>query len=470
VIIEQFLKLTVTKKLMIAVLMVLSVMLAGGTFSLQKYVKNRMGDIYLESVQNLFNSFQEGVKGSLERGQMKSFQKLLAQQGSIPGVLDISLYDKNGIVNLSSSGEEMSGKKLPAEISTLLHEKKKTIENISNEEIRIVSPQIVVGDCIRCHLEWKEGTIGGSLSLSYDLKALNTSIAKLNVMLAIACLFLLLGTCTCIYLVVRYTMGKPISRIIDDLSDSAGKIDSVVDRATKAGRSLADNANAQAASLEETSASLIEIASMTDRNAESASSANDLMQNAVNVMADADRAMDQLNQAMSDITAANEETNKIIQTIEGIAFQTNLLALNASVEAARAGEAGAGFAVVAKEVRNLATRTSEAAKNTTQLLEDTNQRVINGVKLLGNTEKAFKNAVGRSGETATFLEEISTASKDQSLSINHISTAIHELDKVTQQNSLNAEGASEIASDMKQQAMRLNSFMEKLVNLVHGHK
>ncbi len=467
-IVEQFLKLTVTKKLMVAVLVVLTVMLAGGTFLLQEYVKNKMRDVYIESVHNLFNSFQEGVKGSLERGQMKSFQKLLSQQGNIPGVLDVSLYDKDGTIDLSSSGKEMTGKEMPPDIKALLHEKRKTIESVDAEKIRIITPQIVVGDCVRCHLDWKRGDIGGSLSMSYDLKALNASVANLNMMLVISCLLLVVITCSCLYFVVRYTVGDPISLIIDDLSESAGKIDSVVGRAAEAGRSLAENATAQAASLEETSASLEEISSVTDRNAESAASANDLMQNAMTVMADADRTMDQLDQAMSDITSANEETNRIIQTIEAIAFQTNLLALNAAVEAARAGEAGSGFAVVAQEVRNLATRTAEAAKNTTELLESTNQRVIHGVELLSATEKAFKNAVGQSGETARFLEEITAASREQSESISHVSTAIHELDEVTQQNSQNAEGASQIASDMEQQFMRLNSFMEKLVNLVHG--
>jgi len=462
--------LAITTKLMVAVLVVLVVSLSGGTFLLQGYVKNRMTGIYLESVHNLFNSFQEGVKGSLERGQMKNFQKLLSQQSDIPGVLDVSLYDKSGIVNLSSSGKEMTGKEMPADIKAPLYEKKNTIEDVNSGAIRIVSPQIIVADCIRCHLDWKKGEIGGSLSMTYDLTFLNTTIKNLKIMLVTGCLILLLITIGCIYYVVRLTVTKPIGWIITDLSESAGKIDSVVDRAAEAGRSLADNANSQAASLEQTSASLEEIASMTNRNAESAASANGLMQNAMTVMADADRAMGQLNKAMADISLANEETNKIIKTIEGIAFQTNLLALNASVEAARAGEAGAGFAVVAKEVRNLATRTSDAAKSTTQLLEETNTRVVHGVKLLDNTETAFKNAVGRSGETARFLEEITAASREQSTSINHVTTAIQELDKVTQENSLNAEGASRIASDMKLQAGQLNSFMEKLVNLVQGRK
>ena len=85
--------------------------------------------------------------------------------------------------------------------------------------------------------------------------------------------------------------------------------------------------------------------------------------------------MSDLTRSMEEISKASEETQKIVKTIDEIAFQTNLLALNAAVEAARAGEAGAGFAVVADEVRSLALRAAESSRNTAALIDGTVSRI-----------------------------------------------------------------------------------------------
>ena len=99
--------------------------------------------------------------------------------------------------------------------------------------------------------------------------------------------------------------------------------------------------------------------------------------------------MSRLTFPCKQITQASEETQKIVKTIDEIAFQTNLLALNAAVEAARAGEAGAGFAVVADEVRNLAMRAAEAAKNTANLIEGTVQTVKERLRAGGQDQRGL---------------------------------------------------------------------------------
>ena len=163
----------------------------------------------------------------------------------------------------------------------------------------------------------------------------------------------------------------------DEIGDLARSVDTmrlemaeVVGESKEAAQSLSAAAAEQAASLEETSSSLEEMTSMIGKNSESTAQADRLMAASREITREAAKTMGDLTRSMQEIANASEQSQKIVRTIDEIAFQTNLLALNAAVEAARAGAAGAGFAVVADEVRSLALRAAAAAKNTSELMGD----------------------------------------------------------------------------------------------------
>ena len=137
-----------------------------------------------------------------------------------------------------------------------------------------------------------------------------------------------------------------------------------------ASQTLSHGASQQAASLEESSASMEEMAATTRTNAENSAKAAAMMAETDECVRDAHRALDQMVASMEGIKESSAKVAKIIQAIDEIAFQTNILALNAAVEAARAGEAGMGFAVVADEVRSLAQRSAQAARDTAALIEE----------------------------------------------------------------------------------------------------
>jgi methyl-accepting chemotaxis protein len=211
------------------------------------------------------------------------------------------------------------------------------------------------------------------------------------------------------------------------------------------------------------SSSLEEIASTTRQNAENASQANQLTNGAMEVVEKANKSMALLTTSMREISKASEDTQKIIRTIDEIAFQTNLLALNAAVEAARAGEAGAGFAVVADEVRNLAMRSAEAAKNTAGLIEETVKKVKDGSDLVERTNREFNlvaETVTKSGE---IVGEIAAASREQTQGIEQVNRAVADLDRVTQQNAADSEESESIAAEMHSQAEQMKGFIAGLI-------
>ncbi len=183
-------------------------------------------------------------------------------------------------------------------------------------------------------------------------------------------------------LIMSKKIVKSFGKLMKVQSAIAEEIITVAEVVSSASNELADGASTQAAAIEETSAAIEETSSMTKQNADNAVQARNMMKETINIVTEANQKMELLSSAMAKITAKSEETQKIVKTIDEIAFQTNLLALNAAVEAARAGEAGAGFAVVADEVRNLAMRSADAAKNTSSLIEETIEAIRNGLILI----------------------------------------------------------------------------------------
>jgi methyl-accepting chemotaxis protein len=261
---------------------------------------------------------------------------------------------------------------------------------------------------------------------------------------------------------------KPINRVVTGITEAAHQVGSAALHVSESSQRLAEGASEQAASLEETSSSLEEMSSMARQSSDNAGQARMMMTEAKGVVEKANNQMTQLTEAIGQITKSSEETAKIIKTIDEISFQTNLLALNAAVEAARAGEAGAGFAVVADEVRNLALRAAEAAKNTSSLIEKTIKAVKNGNEITIATQSAFRANAEISGKIGQLVDEIATASEEQAHGISQVSTAVSEMDRVTQQTAANSEESASAAEELNAQAQQMRGYVEELATVVNG--
>ena len=271
-----------------------------------------------------------------------------------------------------------------------------------------------------------------------------------------------------ILFIVLTRISNAIRQIINDLHYVGDQVATGSDQVSSASQQLAEGASEQAASIEETSSSLEEMSSMTKQNASSAGQADTLMKEANRIVGQANDSMEELTGSMEEISKASEETSKIIKTIDEIAFQTNLLALNAAVEAARAGEAGAGFAVVAEEVRNLAMRSADAAKNTAELIEGTVKKIHTGSGIVDKTNKAFTRVAQSAVKVGELVGEIAAASNEQSQGIDQVNIAVSEMDKVVQQNAANAEESASASEELNAQAQQMKGSVEDLMAMVGG--
>ncbi len=272
--------------------------------------------------------------------------------------------------------------------------------------------------------------------------------------------------------VLAFFLGRGISTTLKQVSmtlnEGADQVAAAAGEVSSSSQTLAEGASQQAAAVEETSASLEEVGAMIKQDADNARQADDLMKEANTVIQDADESMKKLTTSMHEISAASSQTQKIVKTIDEIAFQTNLLALNAAVEAARAGEAGAGFAVVADEVRNLAMRAAEAAKNTSNLIEGTVQKITTGNALVSETSESFYVASQSTTRIGTIISEIAGAASQQANAINQVTKAIHEIDTVTQANAAAAEESASASEELNAQAEMMKGSVGHLLEMVGG--
>lgn len=253
--------------------------------------------------------------------------------------------------------------------------------------------------------------------------------------------------------------SNDLNRIVGEILAVSEQIAAGAEQVSDGSQSLSQGATESAASLEEVSASMTEMGSQTSANAEKASLANILSNQAKTAAENGNEQMHQMVKAMGEINMAGQSISKIIKVIDAIAFQTNLLALNAAVEAARAGRHGKGFAVVAEEVRNLAARSASAAKETAELIEGSVAKTNNGNVIASKTAESFSEILSAVGQVADLVGEIAMASNEQAEGLSQINTGLGQIDQVTQANTANSEESAAAAEELSGQALHLKELV-----------
>ena len=251
------------------------------------------------------------------------------------------------------------------------------------------------------------------------------------------------------------TMVDHLNNVLNTINNDIVKVSAATSQVSAASLSLSQGATEQAAAIEEVKSSIIEISNQTSINAENATQANTVTHNVTQAAQTGQQRMNNMLKAMEQISLNSELTQKVVKSIDDIAFQTNLLALNAAVEAARAGIHGKGFAVVAEEVRNLAARSAKAAAETADLIARSNKEIVEGVNICEHTAEALDEISVNVEKNSTLIEQISLASSHQAQALTQINNGLNQIEIVTHQNTASAEQTASASEHMATQASEL---------------
>jgi methyl-accepting chemotaxis protein len=296
------------------------------------------------------------------------------------------------------------------------------------------------------------------------------------------------------FFVMKRQFSRPLLPVVTALRTAASELTGAATRISASSTTLSEGARIQADSLLKTGASLETLAKASQQNANLARQAKGFAEGARDhakagavamkemgsEIVGLQRVGTELDHSMKEIDRASDEVQKIIKSIDAIAFQTNILALNAAVEAARAGEAGRGFAVVAEEVRHLSRRSTEAARETSMLLQQSSLKSSQGMRITRQVLQSLEALTATTGQVDVSLQNIArevfavddcmnqvvASSEQQSRSVESIRVAVGQVDGVIHDSLSRADEYTGAARSLTTQARRLNDAVHQIEGLL----
>ncbi|MBB2205577.1 globin-coupled sensor protein [Gluconacetobacter takamatsuzukensis] len=262
------------------------------------------------------------------------------------------------------------------------------------------------------------------------------------------------------YLTLRDDLNAAMAALSDTLGsvhDTSRVIDSAAAEISNAAHDLAGRTERQAASVEQTAATVEQVGATVARTAARVAEAEDFVAQCQEVTGRFGGMIAQARASMDDIAAASDAIGRITDVMDAIATRTHLLALNTGIEAARAGEAGNSFKILAKEIRDLASRAAEASHEVRSLVGTSRAQVATGVAVMGEAHGAIGAIIAGVEEIGGHLKDIAVAAREQEAALHDINGAVAGIDRGTRQNAAMAERTSAASTAMAGQAAGLKA-------------
>ena len=315
---------------------------------------------------------------------------------------------------------------------------------------------------VRLYDPW--GWIVGTGVYVDDVEAEVARMARLS----FGALLLIICVCGPISLLVVRDVSRPLERIASGLSEASATIAGAAGKLLQESESIASGAVTQSGSVSQTRGSVGDVARSVAICSEEAAAADSLMAELRQTVDNGRDRMKDMTQRLGEFAVASRQVSDIAKTIGEIAFQTNLLALNAAVEAARAGEAGAGFGVVAEEVRNLANRVSTAARESSGRIDEALKTSTEGTRITSQLLENFAELTTRIGSVTERTAEIARNTARQRDHVREIEDSFSRIEETTRANESVCHSTTAMAGELREQADSLENLVGPLRELVHG--